>query len=162
MLKLIGVWEFGVNSELFKTTVLGPITDIINEAGGTAYRLEDKEALSMMALTGCFNGNFYTDPFIQLKEILEVVSRVDSIFIAKLAVYTRTHGYMKDMPAFLLAVLADRSGKDKTNESQELFKETFDKVIDNSKMLRNFVQVIRSGVVGRKSFGTMIKRKMNN
>jgi 60 kDa SS-A/Ro ribonucleoprotein len=34
----------------------------------------------------------------------------------------------------------------------------FDRVIDNGRMLRNFVQVLRSGVLGRKSFGTAVKR----
>ena len=32
-------------------------------------------------------------------------------------------------------------------------KAVFPRVIDNGKMLRNFVQVVRSGTVGRKSFG---------
>ncbi len=36
--------------------------------------------------------------------------------------------------------------------------EVFDRVIDSPKMLRNFVQIMRSGVVGRKSFGSLPKR----
>ena len=57
---------------------------------------------------------------------------------------------MKDMPALLVAVLA---GKDK-----ELFEQVFPRVIDNGKMLRNFVQIMRSGVTGRKSLGSLPKR----
>jgi 60 kDa SS-A/Ro ribonucleoprotein len=57
---------------------------------------------------------------------------------------------MKDMPALLLAVL---STKDK-----ELFERAFPRVIDNGKMLRNFVQIMRSGAVGRKSLGSLPKR----
>ncbi|HET9132477.1 MAG TPA: RNA-binding protein, partial [Terriglobia bacterium] len=34
----------------------------------------------------------------------------------------------------------------------------FEKVIDSTKMLRNYVQILRSGVVGRKSLGTAPKR----
>ena len=37
-------------------------------------------------------------------------------------------------------------------------KAVFPRVIDNGKMLRNFVQIVRSGVVGRKSLGTAPKR----
>ena len=57
---------------------------------------------------------------------------------------------MKDMPALLVAVL---SVKDK-----DLFERVFPRVIDNGKMLRNFVQIMRSGTVGRKSLGSLPKR----
>ena len=57
---------------------------------------------------------------------------------------------MKDMPALLCAVL---SVKDR-----ELLARVFPRVIDNAKMLRNFVQIMRSGAVGRKSLGTAPKR----
>ena len=57
---------------------------------------------------------------------------------------------MKDMPALLLAVLANRPG--------DHFDRAFDRVCDNGKMLRNFVQIIRSGVTGRRSLGSRPKR----
>src|SRR6476661_5015351 len=57
---------------------------------------------------------------------------------------------MKDMPALLCAVL---SVKDR-----EQLNAIFPRVIDNARMLRNFVQIMRSGVVGRKSLGTAPKR----
>jgi 60 kDa SS-A/Ro ribonucleoprotein len=44
---------------------------------------------------------------------------------------------MKDVPALLVAVL---SVKDR-----DLFKAVFPRVMDNGKMLRNFVQIMRSG-----------------
>ena len=50
---------------------------------------------------------------------------------------------MKDMPALLCAILAVRDVK--------LLEAIFPRVIDNGKMLRTFVQILRSGVVGRKS-----------
>lgn len=57
---------------------------------------------------------------------------------------------MKDLPALLCAVLSVKS--------PGLLAEIFDRVIDSPKMLRNFVQIMRSGVVGRKSLGTLPKR----
>jgi 60 kDa SS-A/Ro ribonucleoprotein len=57
---------------------------------------------------------------------------------------------MKDMPALLCAVL---SVKDR-----EQLNAIFPRVIDNARMLRNFVQILRSGVVGRKSLGSAPKR----
>src|SRR5262249_17879113 len=40
----------------------------------------------------------------------------------------------------------------------EHFSLAFDRVIDNGKMLRNFVQIMRSGATGRKSLGSWPKR----
>ena len=57
---------------------------------------------------------------------------------------------MKDMPALLCAVLATRD--------LDRLIEVFPQVIDNGKMLRNFVQILRSGVTGRKSLGSAPKR----
>src|SRR5690606_30610336 len=70
------------------------------------------------------------------------------------AVYSRQYGLMKDMPAVLAAWVAAKD--------TELFSIIFDRVIDNPKMLRNFVQVVRSGVTGRKSFGSKPKRLIQN
>ncbi len=70
-------------------------------------------------------------------------------FVAKTAVYAREKGYMKDMPALLIALLS-------TLESPD-FAPAFRRVIDNGRMLRNFVQIMRSGAVGRKSLGTRPK-----
>ena len=125
-------------------------TNTVNNAGGTAYSLSDKAALAQLAMTGCFNGTYYVSGEDQLKRTLELANKVDPIFVAKLAVYAREKGLMKDMPAVLAAVVA---GKD-----SDLLSKIFSKVVDNPKMLRNFVQVIRSGATGRKSLGTRPKK----
>jgi 60 kDa SS-A/Ro ribonucleoprotein len=57
---------------------------------------------------------------------------------------------MKDMPALLVAYL--------TVADPDLAVRVFDRVIDNGRMLRNFVQIMRSGAVGRTSLGTRPKR----
>src|SRR5207253_9173704 len=71
-------------------------------------------------------------------------------FVARAAVYCRERGFMKDVPALLCAVLATRDGA--------LLESVFDRVIDDGRMLRNFVQIVRSGQTGRKSLGTRPKR----
>jgi 60 kDa SS-A/Ro ribonucleoprotein len=126
------------------------VTDTINNAGGTAYSLSDKAALAQYAMTGCFNGTYYTSDKDQLNRTLELANKVDPEFVAKLAIYSRQKGLMKDMPAVLAAVVAGKNS--------ELLTSIFSKVIDNPKMLRNFVQVIRSGATGRKSLGTRPKK----
>lgn len=121
-----------------------------NKAGGTAYQLDAEAALAQYACTGTFNDTFYSTAETQLKEVLDLANKVSPEFLAKTAVYARRESFMKDMPAFLLAVLSTRD--------VELFKKTFPKVIDNGKMLRNFIQIMRSGAVGRKSLGSAPKK----
>jgi 60 kDa SS-A/Ro ribonucleoprotein len=140
------------NKSLFQTVkgLFTPPANAVNEAGGTAYKFSPKHALAQYAATGCFSNTFYADAGEQLEKVLELTKELDAEFIAKLAVYSREKGFMKDMPALLVAVL---STKDKA-----LFERVFPRVIDNGKMLRNFVQIMRSGVVGRKSLGSLPKR----
>lgn len=61
---------------------------------------------------------------------------------------------MKDTPAYLVAWLS--------KHNTEMFKTAFGHVIDNGKMLRNFVQIMRSGAIGRKSLGTAPKTMVKN
>lgn len=142
------------NINLFKSIVgvLSPKTDTLNEAGGIAYKLTPKAALAQYAATGCFNHTFYADAGEQLDMVLALASKVDAEFVAKTAVFARETGYMKDMPALLLAVLSIRD--------KELFERVFPRVADNGRMVRNFVRIMRSGAVGRKSLGSLPKRKV--
>ena len=127
-------------------------TDTHNEAGGIAYTLTPKQQLAQLAATGCLNNTYYADAQSQLNQVLKLAESLDAEFIAKTAVYARQKGFMKDMPALLLAVLAQKD--------VNMLARVFDQVADNGKMLRNFAQIIRSGAVGRKSFGNRPKKLM--
>ena len=140
------------NKNLFATIAgnLLPKTDAVNEEGARAYALTPKAALAQYAATGCLSGTYYATAEEQLEKVLALCAEVDDLFIARTAIYCRERGFMKDMPALLCAVLAVRNAA--------LLEAIFPRVIDNGKMLRNFVQIVRSGVVGRKSLGTAPKR----
>jgi len=140
------------NKSLFASTLgkLLPKADTRNEAGGLAYKLSPKQVLAQYAATGCFNSTFYASAEDQLAKVIDLASTVEPEFVAKVALYTRSKGHMKDMPALLVAVLSV--------VSPGLMAEVFDRVIDSPKMLRNFVQIMRSGQVARKSLGTLPKR----
>lgn len=127
-------------------------TDTYNEAGGIAYTLTPKQQLAQLAATGCLNNTYYADAQSQLDQVLKLAESLDAEFIAKTAVYARQKGFMKDMPALLLAVLAQKD--------VNMLARVFDQVVDSGKMLRNFAQIIRSGAVGRKSFGNRPKKLM--
>ena len=143
------------NSQLFRSVVgkLFPKTDSLNHEGAAAYRFIPREALAQYAATGCLNGTFYADAGTQLERVLDLCRDLDVDFIAKTALYAREMGFMKDMPALLCAILTTKG-----EEGRMRLEGIFPRVIDNGKMLRNFVQILRSGAVGRKSLGTMPRR----
>jgi 60 kDa SS-A/Ro ribonucleoprotein len=140
------------NTTLFRSLIgaLIPKADARNEAGGPAYALPPQHALAQYAATGCLNTTFYASAESQLDRVLDLCGRVTPEFVAKTAVYCRERGHMKDMPALLLASVSRRDPK--------LLDRVFDRVVDTPRMLRTFVQVVRSGATGRKSLGSAPKR----
>lgn len=126
------------------------LTDTVNQAGGAAYALSPRAALAQLANTGCLNDVYYASAQTQLNQALALCFEVEPAFVAQTAIYAREQGGMKDMPALLTAWLA--------SFAPEYLPQTFARVIDNGRMLRNFVQIMRSGAVARHSLGTRPKR----
>ena len=143
------------NTSLFQSLrgALLPRTDAVNQEGAPAYAYEPRHKLAQLAVTGCLNQTFYADAEAQLSNVLALTKDIDPAFVAKCAIYARERG-MKDMPAVLLATLS-------VNQP-DLMVRVFDRVVDNGKMLRGFVQVMRSGQVWRKSLGSRPKALVAN
>jgi 60 kDa SS-A/Ro ribonucleoprotein len=140
------------NKRIFRSARPADVTR--NLAGGVAYAMSDQAALTQYLMTGTFSNTFYANAEEDAARVLELARGLEPEYLAKLAVFARERGYMKDAPALLVALLAVRAPK--------LCEAVFARVIDNSKMLRNFVQIVRSGVTGRKSLGTAPKRLVAN
>ena len=141
------------NAQLFQSaqqTATLPAALARNAEGAPAYALTPRHQLAQYAATGCLNTTFYASAEAQLAKVIELCQAVEPAFIAQTAVYCRERGYMKDMPALLVAVLAGQGAAQLT--------QAFQRVINNGKMLRNFVQIMRSGAVGRKSLGSRPKK----
>lgn len=138
------------NKVLFGTQRGIKRADTWNQAGGRAYKLDDREALAQLAMTGTLADAYYMDAEAQLSELLEAAAKVEPDFLAKTAIYARRNGHMKDTPAVLLAALA--------SISPEHLSQAFPRVIDNGRMLRNFVQILRSGATRRRSLGSRPKK----
>src|SRR5829696_3853887 len=117
-------------------------TEIRNEAGGQAFAFGPRHALAQLAATGCLSNTFYASGEQQLDKVLALADQVEPPFLAKLAIYARRRGRMKDMPAALLLALAKRDAA--------LFRRAFPLVIDNGRVLRTFVKLLREGRFGRK------------
>lgn len=141
-----------VNTQLFQTLkgALLPTATARNAEQAPAYAFSARHQLAQLAATGCLSRTFYANAEDQLDKVTALVQEVDAAFVAKTAIYARQSGYMKDMPALLAAGLAVRD--------VALLSQVFSRVVDNGKMLRNFVQILRSGAVGRKSLGSRPKK----
>jgi 60 kDa SS-A/Ro ribonucleoprotein len=140
------------NPTLFRSLVgaLIPSATCRNEAGGPACLRTPEQALAQLAATGCLNATFYASAEAQLDRVLDLSGRVAPEFVARTALYSRQRAFMKDMPAVLLATLSRRD--------PALMDRVFDRVVDSPRMLRTFVQIVRSGATGRKSLGSAPKR----
>ena len=139
------------NKSLFASYVgkLLPKANAKNREGAPAYALSPKHQLAQIAATGTLSRTFYAAAHEQLEDVTALAGQISPRFIAQAAIWARTRGHMKDMPALLLAVLS--------TQDPVLLARVFPRVIDNGRMLRTFVQIMRSGAVGRKSLGSRPK-----
>jgi 60 kDa SS-A/Ro ribonucleoprotein len=139
------------NKSLFQTYVGKLLTNATakNHEGRAAFAYGPRHALAQLAVTGTLSRTFYASAQNQLDEVVKLAAQVTPEFLAKTAIYARNKGHMKDMPALLLAALSTRD--------PVLLARAFPRVIDNGRMVRNFVQIMRSGAVGRKSLGSRPK-----
>ncbi len=140
------------NKSLFASAVakLLPAADVLNREYAPAYAYGPEQKLAQLAATGTLQDNFYAAAETQLADVLDAAKAVEPLFVAQAALYARSRGAMKDMPALLTAWL--------TMAEPDLAVTLFGRVIDNGRMLRSFVQIMRSGVTGRTSLGTRPKR----
>jgi 60 kDa SS-A/Ro ribonucleoprotein len=141
-----------VNTQLFQTLKgqLLPQATAQNQAGAFAYALSPQHQLAQLAATGCLSQTFYADAQSQLDAVTALAAQVEPAFMAKTAVYARQTAFMKDMPVLLASLLAVRD--------VSLLAQVFGRVVDNGKTLRGFVQMLRSGALGRKSLGSRPKK----
>ena len=140
------------NKGLFASAVakLLPQTDTVNREAAPAYAYGPEAKLAQLAATGTLADSFYATAEQHLAEALEAARGCDPVFVAKAAVYARQAGAMKDMPALLAAYL--------TVAEPDLAVPVFGRVVDTGRMLRSYVQILRSGQVGRTSLGSRPKR----
>lgn len=142
-----------MRNELFTTTSKNPrkVATAVNHAGGRAYDPGAEHGLAQMAMTCTLADSYYTSSETQLREVISLADKCSPEFIGKLAVYAREVGQMKDLPALLVAYLASKY-------ESEMLNLVFARVIDNGRMVRNFVQIIRSGRLSRRGLGSQPKR----
>lgn len=124
-----------------KTSVLTKSSNLtVNNAGGVAYKLQDKLLLAKLVCTSFFGDTFYREGEAQLAEVKELCQKVNDSFVASAAVYARRKAGMKDTPVVLLAHLRQYN--------KPLYRATFNKAVTDGRILRGLVGTIKSGQFG--------------
>lgn len=87
--------------------------DVLNHEGESAFKMSPEMELYTAAVTSSLSCKFYESPEELIARISELVRRGDPIFVAQLAVYTRTQMNLRSIPLLLLVELAKcHSGDD--------------------------------------------------
>ena len=113
----------------------------------------DARTLATYAMTGVLRGTFTPSSEVAHEDVAQLAELADAAspeLVAKTALLARTHGPKRELPAVLVAWLATRD--------VPRMEHVFARIVDDGPSLRTFCRVIRSGVLGRKSFGSAPKR----
>ena len=93
--------------------ILKEENQVLNHEGARAFRMTPEMELYTAAVTSALSGKFYESPKEFVERISTLVGKVDPMFTAQLAVYTRTVMNLRSIPLLLLVELAKvHSGDD--------------------------------------------------
>ena len=126
--------------------------DTKNNAGGVAYAMSPEQAFAQLMLTGTFNNTYHVSGGVQLESFLDLASRVGPDFRHKAAVYAAENGGSR------LAQYAAIAVSMANGDVADGFNAAFKKVVRGVPQVRELAGIFRSGVLGRRSFGTRPKR----
>ena len=85
-----------------------------NYEGAEAYRMSPEMELYSAVVTSTLENSFYEAQKDRVQRIAELVSKVDPVFVAKLAVYVRREMNLRSIPLLLLVELAKNHNGDDT------------------------------------------------
>lgn len=114
-----------------------------NSSGGKGFSKEKELQLAQMVVTSFIGDQYYSSAEDNLALVQSLANSVSPEFLAACTVYSREKGSMKSMPVVLLAILRERDSN--------LYRSVFPRVVNNSRILREFVAIIRSGKLGSKN-----------
>jgi len=83
-----------------------------NHEGALAWEMDVRAELYAAVVTASLSDTFYEKANTRLHRIKELVAQNEPLFVAKLAVYTRTHMHLRSVSLVLAAELAHRHAGD--------------------------------------------------
>ncbi len=94
-----------------------------NFEGAKAYRMSPEMELYSAVVTASLTRKFYESSEDRVNRIVNLIAKVDPVFVAKLAVYTRQKMYLRSIPLVLIVELA------KIHSGDSLISRTVEQVI---------------------------------
>ena len=94
-----------------------------NHEGEKAYAMTPEMELYTAVVTCALSDKFYESKDDRMNRIADLIRKVDPVFVAKLAVYTRTQMNLRSIPLFLIVELA------KIHNGDSLVKRTIEKTV---------------------------------
>ena len=86
---------------------------VMNHEGAEAFIMSPELELYTAVVTASLSDKFYESNDERMNRIVSLIAKVDPMFVAQLAVYTRTQMYLRSVPMLLLVELAKvHSGDD--------------------------------------------------
>lgn len=98
-------------------------TKVLNYEKEVAYSLSPELELYTLAVTSVLGGKFYESTEDRIERLRSLISKCSSLFVAKLAVYTRNNMYLRSIPLVLLVELA------RIHNNDNLISKTIPKVV---------------------------------
>jgi 60 kDa SS-A/Ro ribonucleoprotein len=108
------------------------------------------QALTTLALTHCPAQREHGRDDELSSPLVGAAEHVPSVFLARLAAFCRHRKGLLEAPALLCAILADREG--------DVFRAAAGHVLDDLEILRRFGYYAKSGLTGRISYGSRLKK----
>lgn len=113
---------------------------------------KEARTFATYVMTGVHRGTYRANAREDVATLAELATAVSVELVAKTAVVARTHGRSAELPALLVATLAARD--------VSMMERVFARVVDDGPSLLTFCEAVRSGTLGRKSFGSAPRRAL--
>lgn len=84
----------------------------LNYEGEKAWLMSPEMELYTAVVTTALSDSFYESRDSRISRILELIDKVDSRFVAKLAIYARTEMHLRSIPLLLVCALAKKHNGD--------------------------------------------------
>lgn len=137
-----------------KTSLFNSTALVENQAGGMYYKNTDEDHFVKVAVSSFIGKSHYQDDKARLHDLLDLAKKVSPELLAKTAIYSVEKAFMKDVPVLLLGVLRWRD--------PHLYEKVFSRVIKNGRLLRRFVQILRSPYFNSRSLSSKTRRLIQN
>ncbi|TPE43319.1 TROVE domain-containing protein [Pontibacter mangrovi] len=125
-----------------------------NHEGAMAWKIGPAAELYAAVVTASLSDNFYESGQQRLERIRELIVQNDPVFVAKLAVYARTHMHLRSVPLVLVVELA------KVHAGDDLVSRTVARVVQRADEITELLAYysLSNGRTGTKMLGRLSKQ----